>query len=186
MKEVEVKARLHDGAKARETLTALGCAFSEPIVQDDTTYVREPGSVETYLANAEFLRLRVQDDGTVLFTLKYHPGRAGDLWGAPMEYETAVGSKDEMEHMLLLMGFKKAVCTKKKRLKTRHGNWEICIDEVEGLGAFIELEELADEQVDIAPIHVAMRAFLKSIGIAVEDTGLKRYDILMLEKEAGR
>ncbi len=185
MKEVEIKARLKDGAKAREALSKLGCALSAPIVQDDMTFVRNPGDVATYLANPEFLRLRVQGDGTVLFTLKYHPGRADDPASAPIECETNVGSREEMERALTLMGFKPAVRTKKSRVKTRHGKWEICIDEVEELGSFIELEELAEEDADVAPIHAAMHEFMRTLGIEAEDAGLSRYDILMLEKQAG-
>lgn len=186
MKEVEVKARLHEGGRVKDALTALGCAFSEPIVQDDTTYVRNVGSVETYLANPEFLRLRVQGDGSVLFTLKYHPGRADDPTSAPEEYETWVGSREEMERMLKLMGFQPAVRTKKERIKTRHGAWEICIDEVDELGSFIELEEMAGDDAEVSTIHAAMHEFLRTIGVEPEDAGLKRYDILMLEREGSR
>lgn len=182
MKEVEVKARLKDKTKVQEALRALGCVFSEVVTQDDTTYVREVGSLDAYLSNPEFLRLRVEGDGRVLFTLKYHPGRVGDLDGAPLEHETVVGSREEMEHMLDLMGYKTAVRIRKSRVKTQHKNWEICIDEVEGLGSFIEIEELADEHADVSPIHTAMHEFLQAIGVEPEDAGLKRYDILLLEK----
>lgn len=185
MKEVEIKARLKDVEAAKQALRALGCELSAPIIQDDTTYVRNPGPVATYLNNPEFLRLRVEGDGRVLFTLKYHPGRADDLSGAPEEHETVVGSREIMERMLSRIGFKEAVRTKKSRIKTRHNNWEICIDEVDELGSFIEIEELAEEGVQIPRIHEAMRSFLAAIGVPVEEGGLQRYDILMLEKAAG-
>ncbi len=84
--------------------------------------------------------------------------------------------------MLALMGYQTAVRIRKSRVKTQHKNWEICIDEVEGLGSFIELEELADEHAEVSPIHTAMHEFLQAIGVEPEDAGLKRYDILLLEK----
>ncbi len=145
-------------------------------------YVRNTGSVETYLSNAEFLRLRVQGDGTVLFTLKYHPGRAADLKSAPLEYETVVGSREQMERMLSLMGFTEAVRIQKTRIKTRFQEWEVCIDEVTDLGSFIELEELAKEDADVDPIHTAMHEFLASLGVVADDAGLQRYDVLLLER----
>jgi adenylate cyclase class 2 len=183
MKEVEVKAHARDVTSLKSALQALGCTFSTPVTQDDTLYVRNTGPVETYLSNAEFLRLRVQGDGTVLFTLKYHVGRADDPDGAPMEYETSIGSHGEMERALLCMGFKEAVRVRKTRTKTRHEKWEVCIDDVEGLGSFIELEELVEEGAEVAPIHEAMHTFLSSLGITREDAGIDRYDVLMLQKK---
>lgn len=179
-----MKAHARDVGKLRHALEALGCVFTQPMTQDDAIYVRNTGSLDTYLSNAEFLRLRVQGDGTVLFTMKYHEGRASDIASAPLEYETSVGSREQMERILSLMGFTEAARVKKSRIKTRHANWEVCIDEVAGLGAFIELEELAAESADIGAIQAKMRDFLASLGVEASDTGLQRYDVLILQQKA--
>ncbi len=181
-KEVEVKAKLSEGTDVVEALRKLGCELSSPKTQDDTVYVRQTGSVSEYLSNAEFLRLRVENDGTTLFTLKYHPGRADDPTSAPIECESKVDSREQIAHMLQLMGFSEAVRIRKSRMKTKHGAWEICVDEVEGLGSFIELEEMADRDADIPGIQEKMREFLASLGVSQEDIGLARYDVLLLER----
>jgi adenylate cyclase, class 2 len=70
----------------------------------------------------------------------------------------------------------------KKRQTTHCDGYEICLDEVEGLGAFIELEKIAEEK-DAGHIQKQMLEFLISLGISPDDQVKKGYDILMLESQ---
>lgn len=182
MHEVEVKAKLEDAEAFMRALTGLGCELGKEIRQDDTTYVRDTSSLDAYLANADFLRLRIQDDGRTLFTIKHHPGRVTNLNSAPLELELEVSSRDVMERMLSLMGYQEAVRMVKVRRKTRYQMWEICVDEVEGLGSFVELEELADSNERVPEIRTSMQKFLEGLGVKKEDFLMNRYDVLMLQK----
>jgi predicted adenylyl cyclase CyaB len=56
------------------------------------------------------------------------------------------------------------------------------MDDIEGLGAFIELEKIAEEN-DVAKIQDEMSIFLKKLGVSSEDRIRKGYDILMLESK---
>jgi adenylate cyclase, class 2 len=181
MKEVEVKAHIQNKDSVMSTLTAQGWSFSAPKRQEDTVYVRETGSIPVYLANHDFLRLRKEENGTVLLTLKHHIGRADNPNSAPHEYETTVGSREEIERMLLTLGFKEAVRINKVRVKAKKDTWEICVDEVEGLGSFIEIEEMTAVE-DITAIQKSMTDFLSTLGISGESSNLERYDILLLRK----
>lgn len=101
-----------------------------------------------------------------------------------LEYETEINSKSEMEQALLLMDYKQAVTINKTRLTTHYKNYEIDIDEVDGLGQFIEVEQLFEEsnKEKVTKIQEEMFNFLISLGVDKDNRINKGYDILMLEK----
>lgn len=182
MHEIEVKASLADKEAFIEALCAFGCELGDEVTQDDTVYVRTTGSLDEYLSNADFLRLRVQNDGCTLFTIKHHRSRITNLDSAPLEHELEVSSRDTMEKILLLMGYKEAVRIKKIRRKTQYEKWEICVDEVEGLGSFVEIEELLEVNEGVQEVQKRMKAFLAKLGVDVENLLKHRYDVLILQK----
>lgn len=183
MHEVEVKAVLNNKEALLQALSKLGCEFGEEVSQDDTVYARVVGTLEDFLSNTDFLRLRVQNSGQILFTLKHHPGRIVSLTSAPLEHELEVSSRETMEKILELMGYKEAVRIKKIRIKTHCEKWEICIDEVEGLGSFVEIEELLDANDTQQAVRERMEAFLATVGIGAEDLLNNRYDVMLMQKQ---
>ena len=176
MREIEIKAKLVDKQRVMKKLESLGCVFEGEITQEDTVYVENMGSLDTFLANKVFLRLRVKDNGKVLFTVKK---RTLNL--VAIEHEVEVSSRDEMEQALLLMGYQEAVKINKKRITTHYDGCEICIDEVENLGLFIEMEKLTEEG-DPGEIQEGLFKFFESLGINRSDRVEVGYDILMLQK----
>jgi predicted adenylyl cyclase CyaB len=101
-----------------------------------------------------------------------------------IEHEVTVNSKEEMKKILALMGYQKAVTITKDRTKTKYNGCEICIDEVDSIGSFIEMEKLSVDG-NATQIQEELFTFFESIGIRREDRITKGYDILMLEKIAG-
>lgn len=183
MREVEVKAHIRDEKGLLARLVEQGGVLTEAVTQEDTVYVKEVGSMEIFLANEHFLRIRKTPE-KVIFTLKYHPDRTrnGDSLSMPLEYEVVVSDKTELEEMLKLLRFTPAMSITKTRRTCHIGDFEICIDKVEGLGAFIELEKLIEHEEDTEPVVEEMKRFLETLGITKEDMGVKRYDIQVLEK----
>lgn len=185
MHEVEVKAALKDKESVIRALEALGSALSEPVTEEDVLYAEHGDSMDAYNRNANFLRIRVRGDGKILFTLKHHKDRhEGRPDSMPLEHETTIGSKEEMEKILALQGYGEVIRVSKVRRKGRHGKWEICLDEVAGLGSFLELEELTDG-TETKRVVDEMVAFLGGLGISPEDIGVDRYDIALLKKRWG-
>lgn len=183
MREIEIKATLRDTKAVLEKLRGLGCEFSPSMTQDDTVYAEDVSSLEAFNANEIFLRLRTVDGKKVVFTMKAEHGTKRGPDTTPIEHETVIEDRAEMEEILHRLGFKEAVRTRKTRQKTTYEKWEICIDDVEELGSFIELEEMAGDDVDAKKVHEAMFEFLASLGISREDMLTERYDILLLQKQ---
>ena len=185
MREVEVKAHIRNEGELLEKLKGLGGVLGESVRQEDTVYVKEVGSLDIFLSNDHFLRIRKTPEN-VIFTLKYHPGRNTTAIDAmPIEHEVTVDKKEELEKMLRLLGFVPAVTIIKTRRTAHVGEYEVCIDEVEGLGSFIEVEKLLEHEEDTEPTLSEMRDLLATLGVATEDIGVKRYDVQVLEREYG-
>jgi adenylate cyclase class 2 len=178
--EIEVKARVRESDKLLAQLAALGCELSAATVQDDTVYVERLGDLETYLANGRFVRIRVQDGDTVILTVK-KPVRAGGDVLTKHEHEVTTDSREATADVLQLMGYSPAVRTIKRRRTGHVGDIEVCLDEVEGLGSFIELEKMVEEEM-ATRIETELAQFLDSLGITEDDRVTRGYDILMLEK----
>ena len=180
--EIEIKARLTNKAAVMEKLRALGCVFPEPKVQDDTVFAEKTGSLKVFLSNDVFLRIRIQNGSTVILTAKKPKAKSGRSGLVKHEYEIVADSADQARGMLALMGFEEQVRTIKTRMTSAYNGYEICIDDVKGLGLFIELEKMGDAKQ--APrIQKEMADFLATLNISPNDFVNKGYDILGLEKQ---
>jgi len=178
MKEIEIKAKLRDKEEIMKKLQSLGCTFEDPIIQDDIVYARKVGSIEDFKSNNIFLRIRVKNNSKIFFTLKKNMSNVFDS----IEHETEISSKEEMEHALLLMGYKKAVRVIKTRISTTYKGDEIDIDEVEGLGSFMEMERLTEDG-DAEKIQEELFNFFISLGIDPQDRMTRKYDMLVMAKD---
>lgn len=172
-KEIEVKIRLENSDSLLEKLSALGCVFSEPVKQEDQIFTNFPDSeFAEFKPGINFLRIR-KSNGKILFTLKQ--SLINELEGIEKEFE--ISDADEMKETLELMGYHEAVRVSKTRRKTRYKEYEICLDEVDGLGFFAELEKITDE--DSEKVQNEMMNFFASLGVGVENRVFNGYDTLV-------
>lgn len=177
MKEIEVRAHLRDKKLVLAKLESLGCVLSEPIRQVDTVYAKIVGNVKEYLTNDHFVRIREKSDGKFLFTVK-KPSAKTLL--SKTEHETEIKNVVELEKAVFLMGYKVANRLVKVRRTAHYGQNEICIDDVEGLGSFIEIEEMSDKDEDV--VRKKLRDFLMSLGVSAKDEVDRGYDIMAIEQ----
>lgn len=176
-KEIEVKVKVENFTQLLEKLSNLGCKFSEPIKQEDRIFTDFPDNeFAAFKAGVNFLRIR-KSEGKILFTLKQ--SLVNELEG--IEKEVEVSNEKEMEEILFLMNYHEAVRVTKKRRKAKYKDYEICLDEVEGLGSFIELEKITDENSE--KVQSEMIDFLEDIGVNVKNRVLNGYDTLVWLKD---
>ena len=177
-----MKARLKDEKQVLEKLTQLGCVFSEVKTQDDMVWAERAATLEEFLGNSVFLRIRIQNGSKVVLTAKKSKTKSGDGSLIKREHEVVVDSAEEARGILDMLGLTEVVRVVKKRRTTKYKEYEICVDEIENLGAFIEVERISGEE-DAERIQQEMTDFLLSLGVSPEDKVSKGYDILMLEKQ---
>ncbi len=175
MKEIEVKACLKNREQVVENLKKLGCSFDEPVFQDSMEFssIKNP-NLEQYLKPDFFLRIRTTN-GKHIFTIK-KPIK-GEHGLSKIEHETEITNRAELEKLLGVMGYFPALQIKKERVIGHLNGYEICLDDVEHLGSFIEIEKMSDE--DPTEVRRQLQDFLFSLGVLLEDEVHDGYDILM-------
>lgn len=170
MIEIEAKFKLSENMTRDKLIAVLESQFVVPIStkhQIDTVFLL-PEQVDTpIIPGSKIMRIRdILDPKTgelqrSLMTLKIE--RQAKL--VSDEYEFAVEDGDMPRQMLTVLGWQEVVTVDKVRLESKTEDYTICIDEVAGLGLFIELEVLAEDDANANNIQQQMYSFLKSLNI---------------------
>lgn len=172
-REIEVKYRVSDPASLEAALQARGLVLSPPVHQDDQAYAQEGWHYGMSKLGVAFARLRTQD-GRHLFTLK----RPTDNEQACLEFETEVADRDQMHEAIQHMGFYPSVRIVKTRRTARHGELALCLDEVEHVGTFLEVERVIPPGHSGEAVQAELHAFGCSLGADLERT-TETYDSLV-------
>jgi len=176
MREIEIKAKVEDKESLIDTIKSMGIQLSAPIKQHDVVYGQEgiadnaPGSI--------WLRIRTENDSKVIFTLKQQYKGGLDS----IEHETEVSDADELASIISKLGFSLYSDLTKTRQKAHYNDIEICVDDVEELGIFIEAERLAEEKADGQSIIEGLWSELEKFGVSRSDEVLDGYDVLLNRK----
>lgn len=170
MIEIEAKFKLSDNMTRDKLIAVLKSQFVAPIsikYQIDTVFLL-PEQVDTpIIPGSKIMRIRdILDPETgelqrSLITLKVE----GRTKLVSDEYEFAVDDGDMARQMLTALGWQEVVTVDKVRLESKTEDYTICIDEVAGLGLFIELEVLAEDDANTDNIQKQMYSFLKNLNI---------------------
>ncbi len=180
MKEIEVKARISNISVIKSTFEQMGCIFSDPIIQRDKIFLRNNFSKSDCA-----LRIRKEND-RILFTMKIAQSNELDN----IEKELEISDAKEMEDIIKLIGYKEFVRVNKTRIKCKYNKYEICLDDVECLGAFIEVEKILEEPLpgesissqDAEIVQKELFDFLLEFGVKKEDRIWIGYDTMMYHK----
>jgi adenylate cyclase class 2 len=177
-KEIEVKARVTNSIKLFDKIKSLNITLSPEIIQNDETFIDENfGDYDKVRSGKNVLRIRKNND-KYIFTLKQPQKNELDC----IEKETEITDPEEFRDALILMGYKSAVKINKVRRKAKHLGYEICVDEVEGLGTFIEVEKVTDDCEDSKEVQKELFHFLESLGVNKNDVVMRGYDTLIYLK----
>ena len=176
MKEIEVKYQLEDRIKFLKKLEALGCEISEVNHQKDTIYVSDVNHIEN-TPGSIFLRVRKDNDKIELNAKKHEK-----VMQARTEVEFGVSSYSDANKFLELIGFQKWVEVSKKRVHTFYKDCNICIDEVDTLGSFVELEYVVDDKEEEEKVLEKIEEIAKEIGIDTKRVVNQYYDEMIAER----
>ncbi len=173
MNEIEVKAKVHDHDNLIKQLENLGCIFTSPIHQKDTIYIPIGESIPVP-SGVNVLRIREQNNKYIL-TLKQPLTNQLDN----IEKELEFSNPQSMHEIILLLGFEVSSTVEKTRRTSKYKDFEICLDEVTGLGSYIEVEKFG---LEAEVIQKELFEFLETLGIKKEDQEFMGYDILLKQK----
>ena len=173
MREIEVKYHVDDLVGLLATLKARGIEVSDPVHQDDQAYAPTGWQFGDSKIGVSFLRLRTVA-GRHYFTLK-QPTQNDQ---ACLEHETEVADREAMHHAALHMGYWPTVRIVKTRRTASVGGCSLCIDELEGVGGFVEAERIALDDADAQVIQAELAALIESLCVTAIRT-TQTYDSLV-------
>jgi predicted adenylyl cyclase CyaB len=157
-RNIEIKARLHDLATFRKRVVELPASGPELLLQRDTFYSVLQGH----------LKLREFGDGTSELIYYQRPDKAGPK--TSKYTRTPIADAISMRQLLGQVLETKAVVTKRREVFLT-GKTRIHLDEVDGLGSFMELEVvLAEEETDSDGERTA--------SLLMEQLGIRREDLI--------
>lgn len=172
MREIEIKARVDDREVLLAKLVDAGIALGKPLKQHDIVYL-QPG-VKGGTEGSTGLRVRTENDKVVWFTVKKILNGGLDK----LEHEVRVDDATELEAIFKLLGFDLYSDLTKVRRKAKAGDIEICVDEVIGLGNFIEAELLVDDEASHDEVVAKLWELFSRLGIKKANEVHEGYDIL--------
>lgn len=176
MREIEVKAKVRNEQDFLGRLAKLNVQLGKTKKQRDVIFC-EPGSKD-YEPGSIWLRIRTEDDAKTIFTLKKDNGMRLDS----TEHELEVADSKEMEAVVRAMGYEHYCELVKTRQKAKHGDIELCLDKLDGLGSFVEAEKITESSADHQQVLSELWELLGQLGITKEDEVTDSYDVLLRQQ----
>lgn len=170
MIEIESKFKLSDNMTRDRLVTILKDQIVAPISskhQIDAVFLLPEQVDAPIIPGSKIMRVRnILDPETSeiqqsLITLKIE----GRTKLVSDEYEFTIDDGNTARQMLIALGWQEVVTVDKVRHESKTEDYTICIDEVAGLGLFIELEVLAEDEANADNIQQQMYSFLKNLNI---------------------
>ena len=177
MREVEVKARIAGSSSLVAALEKRGCVVAVPITQDDRIFLHTSLAFSGITRGSVVLRVRTTDDQIVL-TLKKQQANELDS----IEREVTVNDAEETIALLEELDYREVLRIRKQRRTCSYQGMTVCLDEVEGLGSFIEVEQMTEED-DSDRIQEQLFDFLLQLGVSEENRVYQGYDSLLIDRQ---
>lgn len=185
MLEVEVKIKTEKSVISE--LEGLGFVKKSVVYEKDTYYnsrLLNLKDEDKALRIREYVELDRGDDksSAAKYILNYKGPKVDNVSMTREETEFAVPTFEAGESVLNGLGFFAAGVVEKKRVYFIRNDITCCTDAVTGLGDFIEIEIIADEeQYEDAMSRIS--ELLAKLGYSIEDTIRSSYLCMLQEKE---
>lgn len=177
MIEIEVKVRA-DHSKARSILKKIE-AVKLGVESQSDIYFAAP--YRDFAKTDEALRIRSLDGKAVL---TYKGPKLDRVSKTRKEFETPVDEAATIE-ILHSLGFSEAGIVRKKREVFSAGEITVCLDNVENLGEFLEVEIVAENEKELEISRAKLFELLKQFGAGEKDSIRTSYLEMVLEKKKG-
>jgi adenylate cyclase class 2 len=169
MIEVEIKVRIKNKDEIAERLKKLGFKFIKRKFQEDIYF---NGIDRDFRKTDEALRIR-DEDGTYYVT--YKGPKIDRVSKTREEIEVKIDDKEKMRLIFKKLGFKEVRPIRKVREIYKKEDITASIDDVEGLGLFLELEKNIYNINEKDEALEELMETLKALNISKDNTIRKSY-----------
>lgn len=137
--EIEIRAKINNLEKIEQNIIKLGAKLIKETKQVDEYF----GEINLYQKIGYSFLMRVRDEEDKKFmTYKGAESKKDGVWE---EYEFEIDDTKKSTDMFEAMGLEKIIVVNKYRKEYKFNDLTICLDAIDGLGDFIEIEFLNDK-----------------------------------------
>lgn len=181
MKEMELKVRIKDKNKfvfIKNLLKEKNCKWSEPCLQEDIIFERRLTNIAEECNGSEpVFRIRKLDNEYILTMKQLEADK-----NTAEELEVSISNVETMEQILFRLGYIRVCRLKKRRKTTVYQEYTICLDEVEELGTFLEIEKLSPDSTQKYEVYAGIMNLLKEWKIDEADIENEKYYQLLMRQ----
>ena len=159
MIEVEVKAKINSFKEMEEKLEKLGATKSKEEYQEDI-YFQSP--IVDFAKTDEALRVRTTNNNIFI---TYKGPKIDKDSKTRKEVEMNIESAEKAKDIFEEIGFKQARTVRKNRQYYTYENFEISLDDVEGLSPYMEIEVGLDDGEDYSKAQDEIFKLFEKLGI---------------------
>lgn len=188
MIEVEIKIKIRENEAVEEKLLKQGFRRTTQMLEIDTYFDNDKQEIR---GEDKALRLRETkriDQEDIDFAsakkelenakveINFKGPKLDQAFASRPEYETQVKDAESMRMILQALGYEKVEPqVVKKRTMYAKENVTACLDYVENLGAFLELEILVDRESQKEEALTEIRGLITLLGYSMDDTTARSY-----------
>ena len=163
MIEVEVKAKINSFEDIEEKLAKIGATKTKKEFQEDI-YFNSP--VIDFAQTDEALRIRTtieKNDEHVFIT--YKGPKIDKKSKTRKEIEMGIDDSEKCSDIFESIGFKKVRTVRKNRQYYAYKNFEISLDDIEGLDPYMEIEVSLEDGSDYSKAQDSIFKLFEKLGI---------------------
>ncbi|MBQ0000374.1 MAG: class IV adenylate cyclase [Clostridiales bacterium] len=183
MIEVEIKLPVGEPEELKRRLPELGFREGKRVREEDLYFNSD---FHDFRKSDEALRIRrVQNlnTGESHAFLTYKGPKLDQISMTRKELETGIEDMDVMREVLRALGYVKQYPVNKVRRYFEKENVTACLDEVEGLGFFMELEVLVSEEKDREEALSTLKETSRLLGHSMDETTRTSYLTMLMRKD---
>lgn len=189
MIEVEVKLKIDSAELIEKKLIELGFNKGQTLQEIDYYY---NGVDRDFRESGEALRLRLVESldgsavvadrpGEPLAQMTYKGPKLDNISMSRVEHQVNIDDFETMQSILSSLGYRPVVPVIKLRRELFSERINACVDTVDGLGDYLELEIMVEEEIQRASALDRISGVLNQLGYSISDTTTTSY-LSMLEK----
>jgi len=172
--EIELKFKISNPKLIRNTLNNIGANYIKTIQQTDI-YLDQKNLV--LFKNDKALRIR-EEEGKLFLTFKDKRAKTREKIRKEITIEFSLVDKSKLLYLFKKIGFNKILSIKKEREIYRLDDFELCIDKVNKIGDFIEIEILKQNFN-----RTKLNNLMKKLGLAEDLIIEETYPELLIKRK---
>lgn len=183
MIEVEIKLPIYRRASIEQGLVRLGFLPGDLIKESDTYFT---SAFHDFMGTDEALRIRESENFSktcAVSFLTYKGPKLDMISNTRKELETMVADGQVCRNILLSLGYRELSPVRKLRQYYHQDSITACVDQVEDLGSFLELEMLVETEADRPKALKKIEAILHDLDCRMEDTTRYSYLFMLRQKQ---